>query len=331
MTSTEYEFMIEAVTIADSCNPKKDSIPKVGAVIAKNDVKIGSGQRGTGDDNDDEHAEHNAFLSVHDRKQLPGATVYTTLEPCTREVRSKPLECCTEQLLRAKVKKVFIGILDPNQGVRGKGLWELQSHGIEVELFPPDLAQRLLAINEKFIRFQQTLGARVVQPAPNQVVELVQQKDGGWFGKCDLVIKCANDPDDSIKVIVQKGSGWWPTRSTLHRVGETREWKVEVHFGSDGDHTIHVVRAFEAGAALLSYYQDVVNRNTERTRQLEKRCADQNLRPGFLKGIPSEYQGIKMGGLPKGLESQTHVQVQVIKRADSDESETTTADIRRTD
>jgi pyrimidine deaminase RibD-like protein len=314
MTSAEYEFMKEAVALADDCKPIKDSIPKVGAVITLKDVKIGSGRRGTGKEKDDEHAEHNAFLSVHDRKQLPGATVYTTLEPCTREVRSKPLECFTEQLLQAKVKKVFIGILDPNQGVRGKGLWELQSHGIEVELFPPDLAQRLLAINAKFIRFQQTLGARAVHPVPEQVVDLIQGKDGGWFGKCDLVIKCANDPDDSIKVIVQKGSGWWPAGGTLHRMGDTREWKIEVHFGTDGDFTIHVVRAFDAGAALVNYYQDVTNRNIERKKELETRCAARKISPDILKGIPGEYQGIKMGGLPKGLESQTHVSVKVVKK-----------------
>jgi pyrimidine deaminase RibD-like protein len=56
---------------------------------------------------------------------------------------------------------VFIGILDPNQGVRGKGLWELQSRGIEVELFPPKLARQIRVLNEKFIKAQLRLGIRI--------------------------------------------------------------------------------------------------------------------------------------------------------------------------
>ncbi|MFL5241567.1 MAG: deaminase [Gemmataceae bacterium] len=314
MTETDIRLMREAIGLAEGCNPVKDGIPKVGAVIAVGEVVIGSGRRGTGKPNDDEHAEHNAFLKVPDRRQLPSATVYTTLEPCTREVRSKPLECCTEQLLQAKVKKVFIGILDPNQGVRGKGLWELQSRGIEVELFPPELAQALLAINQKFIRFQQTLGAQILHPVPEQPIDLVKQDNGGWYGKCDLVCKCANDPDATTKIIMQRGGEWWPGRNPLHRIGDTREWKAELYFGADGDHTLHIVKATDAGSALLNYYQDVVNRNIDRRRELERRCKERGVPLDLLKGLPGEFQGIKMGGLPKGLESQAHVQVRVIKK-----------------
>ncbi len=155
---SDIEMMKLAIAQADACVPIPKGIPKVGAIIAVEGVVIGKGKRGNGTHNDNEHAEHNAFQSVADRTQLPRATVYTTLEPCTRDVRSKPDECCTEQIIQGEVKKVFIGILDPNQGVRGKGLWELQRRGIHVELFPPELAKTILAMNEKFIRFQMTLG-----------------------------------------------------------------------------------------------------------------------------------------------------------------------------
>ena len=263
---------------------------------------------------DDEHAEHNSFLCEFDRRLLPNATIYTTLEPCTREVRSKPLECCTEQILQAEVKKVFIGILDPNQGVRGKGLWELQSRGIEVELFPPDLAKEIRALNERFIRFQQTLGAEIIQPTPLQTIEVTKTATGGLHGKCEVICKCANDPDVSIRIITEREGKWWPAGESLRRIGETRNWKATVFFGVEGDHTIHIVKATSAGEVLLSYYHNVVTSNESRLDELKHRCRTANLAVDFLRDLPGSFQGIRMGHLPKGLESQAHVQVKVIRR-----------------
>ena len=98
---------------------------------------IAAGHRG-----DEDHAGLVALRNVRDWGVLPYATVYTTLEPCTPYVRSNEGESCTNRLVRAGVKKVFIGILDPNQGVCGKGVIELQYHDIEVELFPHDLRSK---------------------------------------------------------------------------------------------------------------------------------------------------------------------------------------------
>ena len=58
-------------------------------------------------------------------------------------------------------KRVFIGILDPNQGVTGKGLWALQESGIDVELFPPELAREIKTLNEKFILSQKRPGIKI--------------------------------------------------------------------------------------------------------------------------------------------------------------------------
>jgi hypothetical protein len=113
---------------------------------------------------------------------------------------------------------------------------------------------------------------------------------------------------------MQRGGEWWPARNELHQVGDSREWAAEVHFGADGDHTIHVVKATEAGAVLLSYYQDVANRNLERMRELQRRKSERGLPEEFLQRLPGSYQGIRMGSLPKGLESQAHVQVRVVRR-----------------
>lgn len=57
------------------------------------------------------------------------ATAYMSLEPCNHFGRTPP---CTEALVRAKVKKVVVGMVDPNPIVASKGVDRLRDAGIEV-------------------------------------------------------------------------------------------------------------------------------------------------------------------------------------------------------
>jgi diaminohydroxyphosphoribosylaminopyrimidine deaminase/5-amino-6-(5-phosphoribosylamino)uracil reductase len=139
----DFKFMKEAISWAHDCLPKKASTPKVGAIIAAENKVLGRGRRGNGNEGDDEHAEWNAFNAVANKSVLAGATLYTTLEPCTAGVRSKPLESCTELIIQYQIRQVFVGVLDPNQGVTGKGLLRLQEAGVEVALFPHDLCKEI--------------------------------------------------------------------------------------------------------------------------------------------------------------------------------------------
>ena len=175
----ERELMERAIAEAAKCSwpvEEEGSKPKVGAVITIDGEPIASARRGT-----DDHAEKLALSEIPCEQDLAKATVWTTLEPCTHTVRRKAGESCTERLIRARVQKVVIGILDPNQGVCGKGLLKLQEYGIEVALFPHDLALRIRRMNDKFIQAQQTLGITITSPQDGDVLPMGFHKFKGTF------------------------------------------------------------------------------------------------------------------------------------------------------
>lgn len=307
MRQTDEELMSEAISLAEHCKPIADRIPRVGAVIAVDGVIIGKGHRGTGNSGDDDHAEKVALKGVVDKKQLPRATVYTTLEPCTPEVRSQPLDCCTELIRQAEVKRVFIGILDPNQGVRGKGLWELQSRGIEVELFPPELARKIRVLNDKFIREQQTLGIRITNVKAGQTIRTYDK--GGVFELEGIFL---NPPGDDVFALTNIGGQWWPQPYSLRLTGNGT-WSVKVHFGGYGPHTLCIVRANELGVVLIRYYRKISAQNQKRSGQVKEVIRNIGLEDeeAFLRSLGSDYPGIEMGRLPKGIELQDQVDILV--------------------
>jgi pyrimidine deaminase RibD-like protein len=64
MENHDLDFMKEAIEWANDCDPAKDTIPKVGAIIARGREVIGRGRRGTRKKGDDDHAEKNAIDTV---------------------------------------------------------------------------------------------------------------------------------------------------------------------------------------------------------------------------------------------------------------------------
>ena len=312
MNANDEKLMNQAIDLAERCNPVAERIPKVGAVIAVDGTVIGKGHRGTGEPGDDDHAEKVALRGVVDRTELAKATVYTTLEPCTPEVRSDPLNCCTELIRQAEVKRVFIGILDPNQGVRGKGLWELQSRGIEVELFPPELARRIRVLNGGFIKEQQTLGIRITNLSAGQSIRTFDR--GGVY---ELKGTFLNPPGEDVFALINIGGRWWPQPYSLTVTGD-KKWSVKLHFGSYGPHTLSIVKANELGTCLIRYYRKVVGLNLKRRNQVHEhvRHVAPEEEDGILRMLGGDYPSIEMTRLPKGLELQAQIEVDVEKPAD---------------
>jgi len=78
-----------------------------------------------------------------------GATVYTSLEPCSHHGRTPP---CAKALAEAGVQRVVAAIEDPNPAVNGAGLAMLRNAGIQVQCgILEDEARRL---NEAFITYK---------------------------------------------------------------------------------------------------------------------------------------------------------------------------------
>jgi ATP-dependent DNA helicase RecG len=130
--------------------PRKDKVsPKVGAVLIKPDGKVETAYRG-----ELRHGDHAEF-SLLERKNravpLDGSLLFATLEPCAPGARKHPKLGCAERIVNARIKKVWIGIEDPDPLVDRKGITYLEEHGIEVEMFPTELQDIIRLENQQFL------------------------------------------------------------------------------------------------------------------------------------------------------------------------------------
>ncbi|MCB1680657.1 MAG: bifunctional diaminohydroxyphosphoribosylaminopyrimidine deaminase/5-amino-6-(5-phosphoribosylamino)uracil reductase RibD [Rhodospirillales bacterium] len=100
--------------------------PSVGCVIIKDGRMVGTARTANGGR---PHAETLALQQAG--QEAKGAVVYVTLEPCAHEGATPP---CVDALIRAEVKRVVIGTVDPDPRTAGKGIKKLQEAGIETAL-----------------------------------------------------------------------------------------------------------------------------------------------------------------------------------------------------
>lgn len=140
-------YMEKALTCAIGVKGTTSPNPSVGAVIVKEGEIIGKGATSP---YGGPHAEINAIRDAGGEACCHGADIYVTLEPCSHYGKTPP---CSEALIRAKFKRVFIAVLDPNPLVSGRGVTQLEEAGIEVEIGLCEEAA--FRINEDFFHFIQ--------------------------------------------------------------------------------------------------------------------------------------------------------------------------------
>lgn len=107
--------MMRAIALAKRGEGHTRPNPAVGAVVARNGRIIGEGwhRRAGGD-----HAEVAALKdAVRRGHKAEGATLYVTLEPCSKPGR---VGACTDAIVAAGIGRVVFGAVDPNPKNRGR-------------------------------------------------------------------------------------------------------------------------------------------------------------------------------------------------------------------
>ncbi len=118
-------YMKRAIRVAEKARGTCAPNPFVGAVIVKRGQIIAEGcSQFCGGD----HAEIQALRKAGAKAR--GADLYVTLEPCSHHGKTPP---CTDAIIKAGIKRVFLGITDPNPLVNGQGIQQLQNAGIEIQ------------------------------------------------------------------------------------------------------------------------------------------------------------------------------------------------------
>jgi diaminohydroxyphosphoribosylaminopyrimidine deaminase / 5-amino-6-(5-phosphoribosylamino)uracil reductase len=120
--------------------------PLVGAVVIKSGKVVAKGYHKKAGL---PHAEIIALRQAGSKSI--GADLYVNLEPCCHQGRTPP---CVDAIIKARVKRVVIGVRDPNHLINGKGIRLLRKNGIDV--VTEVLKNECKILNESFFKYIKT-------------------------------------------------------------------------------------------------------------------------------------------------------------------------------
>jgi diaminohydroxyphosphoribosylaminopyrimidine deaminase/5-amino-6-(5-phosphoribosylamino)uracil reductase len=122
--ASDEQLMRQAIALAATARTRTSPNPWVGCAIQ---TTAGAIFEGATEPPGGPHAEVVALRSAGEAAR--GATLASTLEPCSHHGRTPP---CVDAIVAAGVARVVVGIEDPDPHVRGEGIARLRAAGIEV-------------------------------------------------------------------------------------------------------------------------------------------------------------------------------------------------------
>ena len=126
MHGDDERWMTRALELAQVANGHTSPNPSVGVVVVRNGVCVGAGHHARAGE---PHAEVFALREAGGRAR--GATLYTTLEPCSHTGRTPP---CADLIVRNEVARVVSAMQDPDPRVAGRGHERLRAAGVVVDV-----------------------------------------------------------------------------------------------------------------------------------------------------------------------------------------------------
>tara|TARA_B100000965_G_C19579576_1_gene752910 strand:+ start:1184 stop:2278 length:1095 start_codon:yes stop_codon:yes gene_type:complete len=225
--------------------------PIVGAIVLDSTGRlVGEGYHsGAGN----AHAEIEALSQAGD-KSING-TIVVTLEPCCHHGLTPP---CTDALIKAGIKKVVIGMVDPDPRVSGSGISRLKDSGLEV--IDGVLKQECELINREFIfrvrngrpwgilKWAMSLDGRIGLPNGCSkwiTNEVARENVHQIRAKCDAVIVGGGTLRADDPILTSRGkSNFEPLRVVFSRsldlpksanLWDTKTAKTLIAYGPEGD------------------------------------------------------------------------------------------------
>ncbi len=125
MTTNHNHFLDLAFYLAEKNIGHTGTNPSVGCVVVKNGSVISSGVTSK------KGRPHSEFNALNNLKNCTGASLYTTLEPCTHIGKTPP---CVDIIIKKKIKNVFYAFEDPDIRTFKKAKNILKINGINSKL-----------------------------------------------------------------------------------------------------------------------------------------------------------------------------------------------------
>jgi len=216
------ELMNKSIEISKCSISEDQNIrPKVGAILTNLKGEIIEtayrGEMGNGC-----HCEYSLFKKLEGRDVNYKETIlYVTLEPCTSRGPSKTP--CAQRIADNGVSKVYIGMLDPNPKICGRGESFLRQNTC-VERYPSELITDIQSLNKDFFdMYKATFLPDTSLFATKQISEIIKEQLKGkninidisidnWdFTLRDIINYCSyskQDYSDDIAKAIEEARGY---------------------------------------------------------------------------------------------------------------------------